>query len=59
MKVEIVTFVVKGSAQLIVPPDRQEKIKVGSRGVALSRVFDLKVSGIHLTKIIIKIWVYD
>ena len=37
MAVEIVTFVVKGSAQLTVPPDRQEKIQVGSRGVALCR----------------------
>ena len=42
MEVEIVTFVVKESAQLIVPPHRQEKIKVGSRFVNLNRVFDLK-----------------
>ena len=32
MEVEIVTFVVKGSAQLTVPPNRQEYIQVGSRG---------------------------
>ena len=39
MEVEIVIFVVKGTAQLTVPPDRQEWIQVGSSGVALSRVF--------------------
>ena len=54
MEVKIVTFVVKGSVQLTVPPDRQEKIQVGSRGVALIRVFYLKLSGLHLTKIIFK-----
>ena len=59
MEVEIVTFVVKGSTQLTIPPDRQECFKVGSRNVALRRVFDLKLSGMHLTQIIIKIWVID
>ena len=54
MEVEIVTLVVKGSGQLTVPPDRQEKIQVGSRGVALRRIFDLKIGGIHLTQIILK-----
>ena len=49
MEVEIVTFVVKGSAQLTVTLDRQELIQIGSRGVALRRVFDLKLSGINLT----------
>ena len=44
-EVEIVTFLIKGSAQLTVPPDLQGKIQVGSRGVALSRVFLLKLSG--------------
>ena len=46
MEVEIgVKFVEKGiSAQLTVPPDRQESIKVGSGGVALSYVFYLKFS---------------
>ena len=44
MEVEIVTFVVKGSAQLTVPPDRQESIQAGSRGAALRGVFDLKLS---------------
>ena len=57
MEVEIVTFVVKGSAQMIVPLDRQELIQVGSRCVAIHRVFDLKISEIHLTLIILKIWV--
>ena len=55
MEVEIVTFVVKGSAQLTVTLDRQESIQVGSRGVVLSRVFNLKLSGIHLTQII-NVW---
>ena len=59
MEGEIVTFVRKGSAQLTVPPERQEKIQVGSRGIALSCVFYLKLSGIHLTKIILKIWTID
>ena len=55
MDVEIVTFVVKGSAQLTVPLDRLEYIQVGSRGVALRRVFHLKLSGIPLTQIILKL----
>ena len=59
MEVEIDTFVVKGSAQLTVTLDRQEYIQVGSRGVALRRVFDLKLSVIHLAQIILKIWVID
>ena len=41
MEVEIVAFVVKGSAQLTIPTDRQEYIQVGSRGGALCHVFDL------------------
>ena len=59
MEVEIVAFVIKRSAQLTVPPDRQELIQVGSRGVALILVFYIKLSGIHLTKIIMKIWIID
>ena len=59
MEVEIVTFVVKEISQLTVTLDRQELIQVGSRGVALRRVFDLKLSGIHLTQMILKIWVID
>ena len=54
MEVEIVTFFVKWGAQLTVTLDRQEKIQGGSRDVALRRVFDLKLSGIHLTEIILK-----
>ena len=57
MEIEIVTFVVKGSAKLTVPTDWQEQIQVGSRSVALRRVFDLKLRGIHLTEIILKVWV--
>ena len=56
---KIGTFVIKESVQLTVPLDRQEKIQVGNRGVALSRVFYLKLSGLHLTKIIRKIWIID
>ena len=56
MEIEIVTFVVKGSAKLTVPTDWQEQIQVGSRSVALRRVFDLKLRGIHLTEIILKVW---
>ena len=59
MDVEIVTFVVKGRAQQTVPSDRRKAIQVGSRNVALSRVFYLKLSGIHLTKIIFKILIID
>ena len=43
MEIEIVTFVVKGSAKLTIPTDWQEQIQVGSRSVALRRVFDLKL----------------
>ena len=43
MEIEIVTIVVKGSAKLTVPTDWQEQIQVGSRSVALRRVFDLNV----------------
>ena len=50
MEIEIVTFVVKGSAKLTVPADWQEQIQVGSTSVALRRVFDLKLRGIHLTR---------
>ena len=59
MEIEIVTFVVKGSAKLTVPTDWQEQIQVGSRSVALRRVFDLKLRGIHLTEIILKVWVIN
>ena len=59
MKIEIVTFVAKGSAKLTVPTDWQEQIQAGSRSVALCRVFDLKLRGIHLTKIILKVWVIN
>ena len=54
MEVENLSFVMKGSAQLTVPPDRQEWIQVGSKGIALSRVFYHKLTGIHLNKIILK-----
>ena len=59
MEVDIVTFVVKGNVQLTILPDRQEQVHLGYIVVALFRVFDFKLSGIHLTKIIIKIWVID
>ena len=55
MEIEIVTFVLKGSAKLTVPTDWQEQIQVGSRSVALRRVLTLKLRGIHLTEIIL--WV--
>ena len=59
MEIEIVAFVVKGSAKLTVPTDCQEQIQVRSRSVALRRVFDLKLRGIHLTEIILKVWVIN
>ena len=46
MEVEIVTFAVKGSAQMTVTPHRQEWIQVGRKGVALNRVFYLKLGWI-------------
>ena len=55
MEVEMVTFGVKGSAKMTVPTDWQEQVQVGSKIVALRRVFDLKLRGIHLNKIIIKV----
>ena len=57
MEIEIVTLVVKGSAKLTVPTDWQEQIHVESTSVALHRIFDLKIRGIRLTDIILKVWV--
>ena len=54
-KVEIVTLVVKRSAMLTFPPDRYEQIQAGIRIVALCIVFDLKLGGIHLTEIFLKV----
>ena len=54
MKVDIVTLVVKRSAMSTVPPDRYEQIQAGIRSVALCCVFDLKLSGIHMTEIFLK-----
>ena len=59
MEIEIVTFVVKGSTKLTVPTDWHEQIQVGSRNVALRRVLDLKLRGIHLNEIILKVWVIN
>ena len=39
--------------------NKLKQIQVGSRSVALRRVFDLKLRGIHLTKIILKVWVIN
>ena len=50
MEFKIIKFVVKGTAQVIVPPEWQEYVQVGNRGVAVSRVFYVKLSAIHLTK---------
>ena len=59
MEIVIVTFVEKGSSKLTVPTDWQEQIQVGSRSVALPIVFDLKLRGIHLTEIILKVLVIN
>ena len=56
MEIEIVTLVVNGSTKLTVPTERQEHIQEGSRSVVRRRAFDLKLSGIHLTEIILKTW---
>ena len=56
MEFEIVAFVIKGSVPLTVP--RSTGVDP-NRSVALSRVFYLKRSGIHLTKTILKIWIID
>ena len=45
MEIEIVTFVLKGSAKLAVPTDLREQIQEGSRIVAFRLVFDLKLRG--------------
>ena len=45
MEIKTVTIVVKGNVKLTVPTDWQEWIQVGSRSVALRRVFDLKSGG--------------
>ena len=59
MEVEIVTFIVKGGTQLTVTLDRQELFQVRSRSVTRRRVLYLKLSGIHLTQIILEISVID
>ena len=59
MEIDIVTFVVKGSAKLTVPTDWQGQIQVGSISVALCRVFDLKLRGIHLNELILKVSVIN
>ena len=55
MEIEIVTIGEKGSAKLTVPTDWQDQIQVVSRNVALRHVFDLKLRGILLTEIILKV----
>ena len=58
MEIEIVTFVVNGSVKLTIPPEgQQDKIHVRSRIVALCHIFDLKFNRIHLTQVVLKIWV--
>ena len=59
MEIEIVTLVVKKSAKLTDPTDWQEQIRVRSRSFAFRRVFDLKFRGIHLTEMILKVWVIN
>ena len=59
MEIEIVTFVVKGCMKLTIPTDWQEQIQVGSRSVAVRHVFDLKLRGILLIEIILKVWVIN
>ena len=59
MEVVIVMVVVNGSAQLTVTLDRQELIQIGSRGVALRRVFDLKLNGKYIDPDNFKVWVID
>ena len=46
-------------ANRFLPADWQEQIQVGSRSIALRRVFDLKLRGVHLTEIILKVWVIN
>ena len=53
---EIGTLVVKASAKLTDSHDRYERIKLGSRSVALPSVSNLKLNWIHLTAINLKIW---
>ena len=59
MGIKIVTLVVKGSVKLTVPTDWQEHIQEGSRSVALCCVCDLKLRGVRLTEIILKVWVIN
>ena len=59
MEVEIVTFVVDGSAQLTIASDRQKDSQKGSRTVALRLVIDLELGGIHLINIIFKVWIIN
>ena len=55
MEIEVVKFVVKGSAKLIVSPDQRGQILVGKKSVAHRRVFDIKFIGIRLTEKILSL----
>ena len=57
METEIVTLFIIGSVQLTFPPNQQEEIQVRSSSVAFCRVFNLKFNKIHLTHVILKLWV--
>ena len=57
MEVEIVTFVVKGSAQQTVTLTLDRSKSKYEPEVLALRIFDLKLSRIHLTRIIFKIGV--
>ena len=56
---EMVILVVKGSVQVTVPLDQRELIQVGSRSVALSRIFHLKLSVIHLPQLFLKVLIIN
>ena len=54
MEIEIIELVLKESAKLTTPSDSKEQNQIGSRSVALRRVFYL-----NLTVIIPKVWVIN
>ena len=56
MEIEIAMLVVKGSAKLTVPTDLTG---TNPRSDGLCRVFDPKLRRIHLTEIILKVWVIN
>ena len=56
-EVQIITFVLKGSASLLI--DSRSKLRSRTQIYCSLFVFDLNLSGIHLTQMILRVWIID